>query len=157
MFFNRQHQEKHLSLNVTVIPIHTCDNNFSVAPVSAALVLAGADVDTGILLLDPGEVQLGSCTHKFRICIYIVILLYKIRSCQFHLHLGSKGWILYLVYVSQHCRRLAVHLLSTRRNSAEVIQTPDTAEWQGFPVALGLSLDKFWLRVGLQLEAQRSI
>lgn len=40
----------------------TCDNDFSAAPVGAALVAAGADVDAAVARLDAGEVQLCSCT-----------------------------------------------------------------------------------------------
>lgn len=45
--------------------IHTCDDNLSPAPVGAALVTAGTDVDAGVTWLNVGEEQLSSCTHRW--------------------------------------------------------------------------------------------
>ena len=52
------------SANREARPIHTCDNYFGAAPVGAALVPAGADVDAGVARLDAGEVQLCSCAQR---------------------------------------------------------------------------------------------
>ncbi|TNN39020.1 hypothetical protein EYF80_050812 [Liparis tanakae] len=41
--------------------VRTCDNDLRVAPVGAALVSAGTDVDSGITRLDVGEAEFLQC------------------------------------------------------------------------------------------------
>lgn len=49
-----------LDCNLNGFGWDTCDNDLSAAPVGAALVSAGTDIDSGISRLDVGEVQLRS-------------------------------------------------------------------------------------------------
>lgn len=65
----------------------TCDDNLSVAPVGAALVPAGADVDASITRLDAGKVQFCSCTHR-RGRHYLSI---QISTKQFTEHTSSRS------------------------------------------------------------------
>lgn len=66
--------------------IHTCDNYLSAAPVGAALVSAGTNVDTSITGLDVGEVQLCSCTHTGEengvICTHNMVSHQNVYQCQ---------------------------------------------------------------------------
>lgn len=116
--------------------IHTCDDNLRPAPVGAALVTAGTDVDAGVTWLNFGEVQLSSCTHRW------------VSMGHGHIHNALPclymNWklMMYLVCVCQHCLRWVGHPLWTSRNSAEDCRTPDTAESRGPPGWLGPSRDK---------------